>query len=51
MSLRGKMKKLYKLGCILNNRKPGDKHLACGRFEQVEDNLYEWCDVCKYKKE
>ena len=51
MSLRGKMKKLYKLRCILGYRKPGDKHLTCGSFKQVEDSNYEWCDVCKYRKE
>ena len=51
MGLKGKMKKIYKLSCILNHRKPGDYRLTCECFKSVNKNYYEWCDDCKYKKE
>lgn len=50
MGLKGRMKNLYKLGCVLDLRKPGDRHLACGRHKPFKDDRFDWCDNCMYSK-
>lgn len=50
MGLKGKMKKIYELGCVLDRRKPGDKNLSCEQHKSFKDDLYTWCDSCMYSK-
>lgn len=48
--IKNRMNKVYKLGCVLNRRQPGDKNLACEQHKPFKENHYEWCDTCIYSK-
>lgn len=48
MGLKGRMKNVYKLGCVLSRREPGSYNLACEKHKPSKKDNYDWCDTCIY---